>query len=57
MPRLVGSKSNKNLYIGLAVLAAVSGLFGLEYLGVIDMVPGFGREPILTNQQELDVPN
>ena len=44
MPRLVGKKSNSALYTGLAMLIAVTGAVALEYFGVIDLVPNFGRE-------------
>lgn len=44
MPRLVGQRSNNGASItALIILAALGGIL-LEYLGVIDIVPGFGRE-------------
>jgi len=52
MPRLVGKQSNMNLYIVLVVLAGVVSFLGLEYTGKIDIVPGFGKVPTLTNQQK-----
>jgi hypothetical protein len=47
MPRLVGNQSNRGLYTGLIVLAAIIGFFGLEYTGTINVIPGFGQESIL----------
>ncbi len=44
MPRLVGKKNNSALYAGLAVLVAAVGAVALEYFGVIDLVPNFGKE-------------
>ncbi|MBD2178623.1 hypothetical protein H6F42_17025 [Pseudanabaena sp. FACHB-1998] len=44
MPRLVGKKSNSLLYTGLAVLIAGGGVVALEYFGVIDFIPNFGKE-------------
>jgi hypothetical protein len=44
MPRLVGKKSNSALYTGLAILIAGAGAVALEYFGVIDLVPNFGKE-------------
>ena len=44
MPRLVGKKSNSALYTGLAILTAGIGAVALEYFGVIDLVPNFGKE-------------
>ncbi|MCC5607718.1 hypothetical protein LC612_13200 [Nostoc sp. CHAB 5834] len=44
MPRLVGQRSNTGANITvLIILVAIFGVF-LEYFGVIDIVPGFGRE-------------
>ncbi|MEA5477089.1 hypothetical protein VB774_05595 [Pseudanabaena galeata UHCC 0370] len=44
MPRLVGKKNNSALYTGLAMLIAAAGAVALEYFGVIDLVPDFGKE-------------
>ena len=43
MPRLIGktSKAPSYLLVTLLVAAAVT---GLEYIGAIDIVPGFGRD-------------
>lgn len=44
MPRLVGQRSNAGANITVLItLVAIFGIF-LEYFGVIDIVPGFGRE-------------
>ncbi|MDJ0735154.1 MAG: hypothetical protein QNJ47_13990 [Nostocaceae cyanobacterium] len=44
MPRLVGNKSNVAISTGVAVvLLVVIGLL-VEYFGVIDLVPNFGRK-------------
>jgi hypothetical protein len=51
MPRLVGKQSNKGLYVGLVLLAAIAGVIGMEYTGVINVVPGFGKEPSLVQSQ------
>jgi hypothetical protein len=44
MPRLVGKQSNQGLYVGLILLAAIASFIGLEYAGVINVIPGFGKE-------------
>jgi hypothetical protein len=45
MPRLVGKKNNSALnYGGLGFLIAVVGAVALEYFGVIDLIPNFGKE-------------
>jgi len=44
MPRLVGKKNNSALYTGLAMLIAAVGIIALEYFGVIDFIPDFGKE-------------
>ncbi len=44
MPRLVGQRSHTGANITvLIILLAIFGVL-LEYFGVIDIVPGFGRE-------------
>lgn len=44
MPRLIGQRSNNRANISvLIIFAAIVGIL-LEYLGAIDIVPGFGRE-------------
>jgi hypothetical protein len=44
MPRLVGKKNNSALYGGLSLLIAVVGAVALEYFGVIDLIPNFGKQ-------------
>ncbi|PZU95790.1 MAG: hypothetical protein DCE90_11575 [Pseudanabaena sp.] len=44
MPRLVGKKGNSALYTGLAMFIAAAGVVALEYFGVIDLAPDFGKE-------------
>jgi hypothetical protein len=44
MPRLVGKKNNSALYAGVSLLIAVIGAVALEYFGVIDLIPNFGKE-------------
>jgi hypothetical protein len=44
MPRFVGQRSNAGASIStLIMLVAIIGVL-FEYLGVIDIVPGFGRD-------------
>ncbi|MEH2193934.1 MAG: hypothetical protein V7K98_15045 [Nostoc sp.] len=64
MPRLVGQRSNAGANITVLItLVAIFGIF-LEYFGVIDIVPGFGREGRYfqlkiqpTNEQVNEQPN
>lgn len=44
MPRLVGKRSNANSSIALLALIAIASGILIEYLGYINVVPGFGRE-------------
>jgi hypothetical protein len=44
MPRLVGKSSKMPLYVGVILLLALAGATALEYFGMIDLVPGFGRD-------------
>jgi hypothetical protein len=44
MPRLIGKNSYAPLYTTLGILALALGVATtMEYLGFIDVVPGFGR--------------
>ena len=44
MPRLVGKTSYTPLYTTLGIVALALGVAtALEYIGIIDVVPGFGR--------------
>jgi hypothetical protein len=56
MPRLVGKSSNKGLVFGgVIVVLAIATAGTLEYIGVIDVIPGFGQNtssaPILPERQ------
>lgn len=44
MPRLVGKKNNSVLYTGLAMLVAAIGFVAIDYFGLIDFIPDFGKE-------------
>jgi hypothetical protein len=44
MPRLVGKKPNPALYAGLGLLVVAVGAIALEYFGVVNYIPGFGKE-------------
>ncbi|NUN66540.1 hypothetical protein HCU40_17685 [Pseudanabaena biceps] len=44
MPRLVGKKNNSALYGGLGLLVIGLGCVALEYFGVVDFIPNFGKE-------------
>jgi hypothetical protein len=48
MPRLLGKSSNTLIYLGITLLAILAGAVALEYSGVINMIPGFGKEPTQT---------
>jgi hypothetical protein len=44
MPRLVGKHSDASPMIALLCLLAISAGISLEYLGYINVVPGFGQD-------------
>jgi hypothetical protein len=44
MPRLVGKKTNPALYAGLGLLVVAIGAIALEYFGVVNYIPSFGKE-------------
>ena len=50
MTRFIGKKSNAPLYLTSFAVAIVASLVTMEYLGAIDIVPGFGREKLELRQ-------
>jgi hypothetical protein len=55
MPRLIGKSSKAPLYIGTALVIAVAGAIALEYSGVIDIVPNFGKDQKTMGQSKPSV--
>jgi hypothetical protein len=55
MPRLIGRTSKTPLYTILALLVVAAVATELEYEGVIDLVPGYGRNT--TNIRLPDIRN
>jgi hypothetical protein len=53
MPRLLGKQSSNGGYAALFLLLAIAAIGSLEYLGVVDIIPGFGRDSGFNNQSEL----
>jgi hypothetical protein len=50
MPRLVGQRSDSSPTIALLFLLAIIAGVSLEYLGYVNVVPGFGRDVPYTSQ-------
>jgi hypothetical protein len=46
MPRLVGKQSNPAIPFSLLILIAIAGLVGLEYVGIINVINGFGNDRV-----------
>ena len=44
MPRLIGKQSNSAVPLGVLILASIAVITGLEYIGAIDVVNGFGND-------------
>ena len=44
MPRLIGKRSNPAIPLSLLVLASIGVVTGLEYIGAINIVNGFGND-------------
>jgi hypothetical protein len=57
MPRLLGKPSKAPLYIGTALVLVVAGAVAMEYLGVIDAIPNFGKERKTTEQLKSSNPH
>jgi hypothetical protein len=43
MPRLVGKQSNSSAYAVLLLLIGIGTASALEYTGMIDVIPAFGK--------------
>lgn len=57
MPRLLGKTSKMPVYFGTAFLSVLFAAIALEYLGIVNVVPGFGKEPeriIIVPQEAFD---
>jgi hypothetical protein len=46
MPRLIGKQSNPAIPLSLLILASVAVVTGLEYVGVINIINGFGNDRV-----------
>jgi hypothetical protein len=46
MPRLIGKQSNSAIPLSLLILVAIAGLVGLEYVGIINIINGFGNDRV-----------
>jgi hypothetical protein len=44
MPRLIGKQSNPAIPLSLLILTAIAVVIGLEYVGVINIINGFGND-------------
>jgi hypothetical protein len=44
MPRLIGKQSNSAIPLSLLILASIAVLTGLEYVGAINVINGFGND-------------
>lgn len=55
MPRLVGKQSNEGILVSLLMIAAIAIATGLEYTGIINVVPGFGQDNPTLKTDSLDV--
>jgi hypothetical protein len=46
MPRLIGKQANPAIPLSCLMIAAVVATLGLEYVGAIDVIDGFGRDRV-----------
>ena len=53
MPRLIGKQSNNSWYVTLVLMLAIAAAGSLEYLGVINVIPGFVGDNVLNDQSAL----
>ncbi len=59
MPRLVGKSSNTAAYTTLSIVLVAAAVFtALEYVGIVDVVPGFGAgSKVLVQPNDSDRPS
>lgn len=53
MPRLVGQRSDSSSSIALVLIVLAAGV-SLEYLGYVNVVPGFGRDMPDSSQENTE---
>lgn len=46
MPRLIGKQSNPAIPLSLLMIATVAATLGLEYVGAINVIDGFGSDRV-----------
>jgi hypothetical protein len=46
MPRLIGKQSNSAIPLSLLLLASVAIVTGLEYVGAMNIINGFGNDRV-----------
>ncbi len=46
MPRLVGKQSDNDGYIAVTLIAIAAIAVAVEYSGLVNFVPGFGRDNV-----------
>ena len=44
MPRLIGKQANSTIPLSLLILASIATIIGLEYIGAINIINGFGND-------------
>jgi hypothetical protein len=44
MPRLIGKQSNSTIPLSLLIFAAIATIIGLEYIGAMNIINGFGND-------------
>ena len=44
MPRLIGKQSNSAIPLSVLILASIAVVTGLEYVGAINVINGFGND-------------
>jgi hypothetical protein len=46
MPRLIGKQSNPAIPLSVLILASIAVVTGLEYVGAINVINGFGNDRV-----------
>jgi hypothetical protein len=46
MPRLIGKQSNSAIPLSVIILASIVVVTGLEYVGAINVINGFGNDRV-----------
>lgn len=55
MPRLIGGQSNNSWYVTLVLILTIAAAGSLDYLDIVNVIPGFDADRPLNNQSSFQI--